>query len=117
MTSSGRRSSISLERARLQAARVAGVAVVAASRARLLPVTAIFSALTTTTKSPVSTCGVYVGLALAAQRVGDLGREPAEGLALGVDEQPVALAVGGCGDVGLHGRAEAPRGRAAAADA
>ena len=35
-----------------------------------------------------------LGLALAAQRVGDLGREPAEGLALGVDHVPVALAVG-----------------------
>src|ERR671928_684957 len=31
---------------------------------RLLPVTEIFSALTTTTKSPTSTCGVYVGLRL-----------------------------------------------------
>ena len=32
-------------------------------------------------------------LALAAQRVGDLGGEAPEGLALGVDEQPVALAI------------------------
>ena len=43
-----------------------------------------------------------LGLALAAQRVGDLGREPAEGLALGVDHVPVALAVVGCRYVGLH---------------
>jgi hypothetical protein len=42
------------------------------------------------------------GLALAAQRVGDLGGEPPEGLALGVDEQPVALAVKWGGDVRLH---------------
>ena len=35
-----------------------------------------------------------LGLALAAQGVGDLGRQPAEGLALGVDDVPVALAVG-----------------------
>jgi hypothetical protein len=31
-------------------------------------------------------------LALAAQRVGDLGRQAPEGLALGVDDEPVALA-------------------------
>src|SRR5215204_6099014 len=58
-------------------------------------------------------------LALPAQRVGDLGGEPAEGLALGVDEQPVALAVKWCGDVGLHGgagHADATRDRAAAVD-
>ena len=42
-------------------------------------------------------------LALAAQRVGDLGCEPAEGLSLGVDEQPVPLPVlRGC-DVSLQG--------------
>ena len=41
-------------------------------------------------------------LALAAQRVGDLGRQPPEGLALGVDDVPVTLAVGGCRYVGLH---------------
>ena len=57
-------------------------------------------------------------LALAAQGVGDLGRETAEGLALGVDDEPVALAVRGFGDVGLHSSlaegVETPReGRAA----
>ena len=31
-----------------------------------------------------------LGLALAAQSIGDLGREPAQGLALGVDDVPVA---------------------------
>ena len=54
-------------------------------------------------------------LALAAQEVGDLGREAAEVLALGVDEHPVALAVCGSGDVGLHGVAT-PGHRAQAAD-
>ena len=43
-----------------------------------------------------------LGLALAPQRVRELGREPAERLALGVDDVPVALAVCGCGYVGLH---------------
>ena len=55
--------------------------------------------------------GVAVGrvlrLALAAQHVGDLGRQPAQGLAVGVDDVPVSLAVGGLGDVGLHMRAKA----------
>jgi hypothetical protein len=46
-------------------------------------------------------------LALAAQRVGDLGGEAPEGLPLGVDEQPVALSVVGVGDVGLHERGRA----------
>ena len=58
-----------------------------------------------------------LGLALAAQRVGDLGREAAERLALGIDDVPVALAVLGCCYVGLHvleatkSRAAAERGR------
>jgi hypothetical protein len=42
-------------------------------------------------------------LALTAQRIGDLGRQPPKGPALGVDDQPVALAVGGFGYVRLHG--------------
>src|SRR5689334_2878258 len=41
-------------------------------------------------------------LALAAQRVGDLRRQPTQGLALGVDDVPVALAVGWRGNKGLH---------------
>jgi hypothetical protein len=49
-----------------------------------------------------------LGLPLAAERVGDLGREPAEGQAGRVHDEPVALAVGGLGDVGLHG-VQAPR--------
>ena len=43
-------------------------------------------------------------LALAAQPVGDLGREPAEGLALGVDEVPLARDLARLGAVGLHVR-------------
>src|SRR6186997_3662730 len=37
--------------------------------ARLLPVTATFSALTITTKSPVSMCGAYIGLCLPRSSV------------------------------------------------
>src|SRR3954470_8066691 len=42
------------------------------------------------------------GLALAAQGVGNLGRQTAEGLPFGVDDEPIALAVRGFGDVGFH---------------
>jgi hypothetical protein len=58
--------------------------------------------------------GRVLGLGLAAQRDGDLGRQAAEGLPLGVDDEPVALAVLGVGDVGLHGvgACKAPRGDA-----
>jgi hypothetical protein len=41
-------------------------------------------------------------LALAAQRVGDLGRQPSEGLTLGVDDVPVARDLSRLGCVGLH---------------
>src|SRR5438067_4018065 len=41
-------------------------------------------------------------LALAAQAVGDLRREPAQGLALGVHDVPVALNLARFGAVGLH---------------
>jgi hypothetical protein len=43
-----------------------------------------------------------LGLALAAQRVGDLGGQAAERLPGRVHDEPVALARGGCGYVGLH---------------
>ena len=43
------------------------------------------------------------GLVLAAQAVGQLGGQAAEGLAGGVDEIPVALDGLGLGDVSLHG--------------
>ena len=97
-----------VERARLEAARVARVAVVALLGAL---VARDRDLLGVDDDDEVARVEVRrVGrLALAAQRVGDLGGEPAEGLALGVDEQPVALAVGRCGDVGLHGHAEAAR--------
>ena len=41
-------------------------------------------------------------LALAAQAVGDHGRETAQGLPLGVDDEPVALNLARFGAVGLH---------------
>src|SRR5207248_10079540 len=43
-----------------------------------------------------------LGLALPAQRLGDLRREPAQRLAGGVDDEPVALAGRGSGDKRLH---------------
>ena len=58
--------------------------------------------------------GVDVGgvlrLALAAQRVGDLGRESAQGLALGVDEVPVTLDLARLGGVRLHPSRSGNRG-------
>ena len=111
MTSSGRRSSISLSVRDLQAARIAGVAVVQLLRALVARDRDLLGV-----DDDDEVAGVDVRrvgrLALAAQRVGDLGRQAAEGLALGVDEQPVALAVGRGGDVGLHrgrGHERSPR--------
>src|SRR5262249_18850691 len=46
--------------------------------------------------------GRELRLALAAQPVGDLRREPAQGLPLGVDDVPVALNFARFGAVGLH---------------
>ena len=53
--------------------------------------TAIFSALTTTTKSPVSTCGVYWGLRLPRRVSAICVASRPERLALGIDDVPVAL--------------------------
>src|SRR5436190_23784661 len=53
-----------------------------------------------------------LGLALAAQHVGDLGGEAAERLAGRVDHDPVALARGWCGYVGLHLKKESRSWRA-----
>ena len=110
MTSSGRRSSMSSSVRVLgrPGSRSGGSSVLSA---RLLPVTEIFSALTTTTKSPVSTCGVYSGLRLPRSASAICGRQAAERLPGGVDDEPVALAVVGVGDVGLHG-VKKPRGGA-----
>ena len=57
----------------------------------LLPVTVIFSALTTTTKSPVSTCGVYCGFVLPRSVSAIWVAKPTKGLALGVNDVPAAL--------------------------
>ena len=56
-----------------------------------------------------------LGLPLPAQRVGDLGGEAPEHGAVGVEQQPVALARGGCGDVGPHSRRVKNRARPSAA--
>src|SRR5215210_2988372 len=81
-----------VERARLQAARVARVAVV---HLRLALLTRDRDLLGVDDDHEVARVHVrrVGGLALAAQGVRDLGGEAPEGLALGVDEQPVALAV------------------------
>ncbi len=50
-----------------------------------------------------------LGLVLAPQRVGDLGREAAQRLAGRVYDDPVSLAVCWCGDKGLH-KGGFPRG-------
>src|SRR3954447_986668 len=76
-----------VERARLEPARVAGVAVVHL----LLPLLARDGDLLRVDDDD-EVARVHVRrvdrLALAAQRVGDLGGEAAEGLALGVDQEP-----------------------------
>ena len=58
-----------------------------------------------------------LGLALATQHVRDLRRQAPERLAVGVDDQPIALAIGRLRYVGLyrggHGVKKATRTRAA----
>ena len=116
MISSGRRAMHLLERPRAQPARVAGVAVVALVL-RLLPVTATFSALITTTKSPVSMCGVYSGLRLPRSTSAICVASAPERLAVSVDQQPIALAIGRlchiCLRRGSHRVKKATRQRAA----
>jgi hypothetical protein len=46
-------------------------------------------------------------LALATEGVGDPGREPAERLPLGIDEEPLALDLSRLGRLGLHHRKRA----------
>ena len=91
-----------VERAALDAARVARVAVVALLLALLARHGDLLGVDDDDEVAHVAVRRVR-RLALAAQQVGELGRQAAEVLALGVDEHPVALAIGGCGDVGLHG--------------
>src|ERR1700730_16764174 len=43
-----------------------------------------------------------LGLALAPQSIGDLRRQAPQCLTVGVNDAPVALAVGGLGYIGLH---------------
>src|SRR5215217_3354043 len=54
-----------------------------------------------------------LGLALAAQGVSDPGRQPAEGLTLGVDDVPLPLDLARFGAIGLH-HAEKSADRASA---
>ena len=56
----------------------------------------------TTTKSPVSTCGVYVRAVLAHQQHGDAAGEPADDLVGGIDDVPLLLDFAGLGHVGFH---------------
>jgi hypothetical protein len=58
--------------------------------------------------------GRVLGLALAAQHIGDLRGETPERLSVGVDYEPVALAVGWLGYEGLHGVKKAARTQRAA---
>jgi hypothetical protein len=52
------------------------------------------------------------GLRLPAQPLGDLGRETAQGLPLGIHDHPVALNLTGLGVVGLHEKKAADTGSA-----
>ena len=72
------------------------------SATSFLPVTRTLPALITTTKSPVSTCGVKIGFVLAAQERGGFLRDPAQHLVLGIDHPPLALHFTGFGGKGLH---------------
>ena len=94
MTSSGRRSSISSSVRDAEAARVAGVAVVALLLALVAGHRDLLGVDDDHEVADVAVRRV-LGLALAAQRVGDLGGQAAERLAARVDDEPVALAVSG----------------------
>ena len=61
----------------------------------------IFSTLTTTTKSPVSTCGVYVGAVLAHEDHGDIAGQAADDLVRGIDQPPFGRQFARLGHVGL----------------
>src|SRR3954466_13470790 len=100
-----------VERAGLQTARITRVAVVHLLGALLSRDRDLLRVVDDHEVTGVDVRGVS-RLALAAQRVSDLGRETAEGLALSVNDEPVALAIRGFGDVSLHfhrGRGRATR--------
>ena len=91
-----------LKRARAQSARITRVAVVALG----LKLVARYRDLLGIDDDDEIACVDVrrVGrLALAAQGVSDLRGEPPERLPGGIDEQPAALSVCRCSDVGLHG--------------
>src|SRR5215204_5120888 len=101
------------QRSRADAARIAGVPVVAL----LVELVARdLDALGVHDDDEVAGVDMrrVLGLALAAQRVGDPRREAAESLALGVDEVPVASDLARFGGIRLHhgkGGARRPRRR------
>src|SRR5262249_45143424 len=68
---------------------IARVAVVQLLVGRVAPVLDLFGGGHDDEVTPVGVRGV-LRLALAARRVGDASREPAQGLALGVDDVPAA---------------------------
>src|SRR4051794_34307920 len=102
-----------LERPRAQSAREAAVPVVALLLALVAGHGHLFGVDDDHEVADVAVRRV-LGLALATQRVGDLGREAAERLPGCVDDEPVALAVCWGGYEGLHGRV-GPRTRLARA--
>src|SRR5436309_965525 len=89
------------ERAALQPARITGVAVVPLL-VELVP--RDVDLLRVHDDDEVARVGMRreLRLALAAERVGDLGRETAQGLPLGVDEIPLARDLSWLGAVRLH---------------
>src|SRR3954468_7825079 len=91
-----------LERPRAQSARVAAVAVVALLLALVAGHRDLLGIDDDHEVAHVAMRRVF-GLALAAECVGDLGRERAERLAGRLDDEPVALACRWSGYVGLHG--------------
>ncbi len=70
----------------------------------LSPDSATLSALTTMTKSPVSTCGAKVGLCLPRSRVATWLASRPSTTSVGVDDVPLALDLAGLGAVRTHGR-------------
>ena len=91
------------ERAHAQAARIARVAVVALLLALVARNRDLLRVHDDHEVADVAVRRV-LRLALAAQGVCQLRGQPSERLAGGVDDEPVALALSGCCDVGLHGQ-------------
>ena len=102
MTSSGAALEHFGQRARLEPTRIAGVTVVALGGS-LVPRYGDLLGIHDYNEIARVHMRRVGGLALAAQHIGDLRREPAERSPFGIDDQPVALSILWCGYVGLHG--------------